>query len=126
MSQEFVKLIEANAILSRQLEAKEKRIRTLEFLLEQRFRETKRQYDPEHVEEMKDRVYRLFLDRAGVSFTYEEAEAEFQHVYGFRSANVPQRLRDLRKEGKLWSADNESGKVRFYLKLAELQKATIP
>lgn len=110
--------IETNAYLVRQLEAKEKRIQHLEFVLEQRVRETKRMYDPKHIDEMKDKVYRLFLACPALGFTYEEAEQEFQTAYGFRSANVGQRMRDLRQEGKLWSSDEE-GKVKFYLKLAE-------
>ena len=109
--------IETNAYLVRQLEAKEKRIRQLEFILEQRYRETKRQFDPAKLEEMKAKVYQLFLASPGVGFTYEEAEEEFERMYGFKSANVGQRCRDLRQEGKLWSSDEE-GKVRFYLRLA--------
>lgn len=119
-SQSLVNLIEANAVLTHQLEAKDKRIRQLEFILDQRVRETKRMYDPSHIEQMKDRVYRLFLACPGLGFTYEEAEDEFEAIYGFRSANVGQRMRDLRQDGKLWSSD-ENGKVRFYLKLAKAE-----
>lgn len=119
MSGQVVTLIESNAALVKQLEAKDKRIRFLEYILEQRFRETKSQFDPKQVEEMKGKVYALFLSTPSISFSYEEAEAEFQAVYGFRSANVGQRLRDLRQEGKLWS-DEQEGKVRFRLKLAEV------
>jgi hypothetical protein len=111
--------IETNAYLVRQLEAKDKQIRHLNFILEQRYRETKRQFDPSKLEEMKGKVYQIFLASPGVGFTYEEAEEEFERMYGFKSANVGQRMRDLRQEKppKLWSSDEE-GKVRFYLRLA--------
>jgi hypothetical protein len=107
------------------LEAKDKRIRQLEYVLEQRYRETKRQFDPDKLEEMKGKVYQIFLANPGVGFTYEEAEDDFERTYGFRSANVGQRMRDLRQEDKLWSTEetiecSTKKKVRFYLKLAEV------
>jgi hypothetical protein len=123
MSQTFdsvnlVTLIEANAVLTRQLEAKQRRIEHLEYILEQRLRETKRQFNPELIDEMKSKVYRIFLANVGRGFTYEEAESEFEAMFGFHSANVGQRIRDLRQERKLWS-DDKDGKVRFFLKLVE-------
>ncbi len=113
-------LIEANAMLTHQLEAKEKRIQHLEYIIEQRSRETKRQYDPKNFDEMKAKVYKIFRENSGVGFTYEEAQKEFKEMFKFDSSNVPQRIRDLRQEGKLWSDDSE-GKVRFYLKLVEIE-----
>jgi len=61
MSESLVTTIETNAYLVRQLEAKQKRIDHLEFVLEQRGRETKRQYNPEQNDEMKEKVYKIFL-----------------------------------------------------------------
>jgi len=118
--------IETNAYLVRQLQAKERRIQQLEFILEQRYRETKRQFDSDKIDEMKSKVYQIFLANQGIGFTYEEAEDEFERMFGYRSANVGQRMRDLRQEGKLWSTEEQieystKKKVRFYLKLADLK-----
>ena len=121
MSESLVTTIETNAYLVRQLEAKQKRIDQLEFILEQRYRETKRQFDPGKLEEMKGKVYEIFRANPGIGFSYEEAEEEFERLFKFHSSNVGQRIRDLRQEDKLWSCPDEKGKVRFYLKLAEIK-----
>lgn len=113
----IVSLIETNFALTKQLEAKQKRIDHLEFVLEQRHIETRRAFDPDKIDEMKNKVYLLWLDGvSGVGFNYEEAEEEFYQKWRFRSACVGQRIRDLRQEGKLWSQE-VNGKVTFYLKL---------
>jgi hypothetical protein len=90
-------LIEANAQLKKQLEAANRRIEWLEFILEQRVRETKSQYDPGHIEEMKDKVYKMFLANPGVFFSYVEANNEFKDMYGFESADIGRRIRSLRE-----------------------------
>lgn len=114
-------LIEANATLTKQLQAKEKRIRYLEFILEQRAEITRKKWNPRNVAEMLEKVYRVFVLNPGVGFTYEEAEREFQSVWHFHSAFVGPRMRDLFREGKLWRGrdENGKGKVRYYLKLDE-------
>lgn len=110
-------LIEANAMLVQQLNAKEKRIQHLQMVLEQRHIETRRTFDPEKIGQMVEKVYMLWLEASpGTGFTYEEAEQEFYDKWRFKSACVPQRMRDLRQEGRLWSKE-ENGKVTFYLKL---------
>ena len=117
-------LIETNALLSRQLEAKQKRIEYLEMILQQRHIETRRSFNPDKIEEMVEKVYLLWLEATpGTGFNYEEAQEEFYQRYRFRSACVPQRMRDLRKEGRLWSKESDdSGKVTFYLTLKENTK----
>lgn len=112
-------LIETNALLVKQVEAQRKRIEYLEFVLAQRAAATRRKWNPEKTEEMKDKVRKIFVDNPSVGFTYEEVNAEFFSVYGFRSANVGQRVRDLFKEGVLWKSEDEKGKMRYYLKLEE-------
>lgn len=118
----IVSLIETNSMLTMQLGAKQKRIEHLEFILEQRHIETRRSFDPDKIDEMKNKVYLLWLDGIpGIGFNYEEAQEEFYQKYRFRSACVPQRIRDLRQEGKLWSQE-VAGKVTFYMKLKEATK----
>lgn len=124
MSESLVITIETNAYLVRQLEAKQKRIDHLEFILEQRYRETKRQYDPEKFGEMKRKIYEgIFLNNPGIGFTYEEIATEFNRLYKFESEFLGPRLRELRKENKIWSDDSDgTKKVRFYLKVAEVER----
>ena len=125
MTQEFVinetvkSLIESNALLARQNEAKQKRIEYLEMVLQQRHIETRRAFDPDKVNEMIERVYLLWLESPpGTGFTYEEAQEEFFQKWRFRSSCVPQRIRDLRQQGRLWSKeDPNTKKVTFYLTL---------
>jgi len=122
-------LIEGQAILTRQLEAKQKRIDflekrcvDLEAVLQQRQLETRKAFNADKIDEMKNKVYMLWLNgEPGLGLNYEEAAEEFYQKYRFRSACVPQRLRDLRQDGLLWSKDvNE--KTTFFLKLKEQQK----
>jgi hypothetical protein len=113
----IVNLIESNARLTRQLEAKQKRVEYLEMVLQQRQIETKRAFDPSKINEMVNKVYLLWLEgEPGVGFTYEEAEEEFYQKWRFKSSNVGQRMRDLRQDGKLWSKEVD-GKVTFFLTL---------
>jgi len=117
-------LIEANAILAKQLEAKEKRIRYLEFILEQRYQATKKKYNPEKIAAMCRRCYEVFLDApAGTGFTETEFLDAFFRKWQFKSAHLPQRLRDLVKPpySLLWRAKDDEGNVRFYLKLEEAE-----
>ena len=110
-------LIESNALLTQQLGAKQKRIDYLEMVLNQRHIETRRVFDPRKIEQAVEKVYLLWLEAPpGTGFTYEEAEQEFFEKWRYRSASVPQRMRDLRQEGRLWSKE-ENGKVTFFLKL---------
>ncbi len=110
-------LVECNSILTQQLGAKQKRIEYLEMVLNQRHIETRRAFDPKKIEQSIEKVYLLWLEASpGTGFTYEEAEQEFFEKWRYHSASVPQRMRDLRQEGRLWSRD-ENGKVTFYLKL---------
>jgi hypothetical protein len=112
-------LIESSAILTQQLNAKQKRIDHLEMILQQRHIETRRAFDPDKINEMIERVYLLWLEASpGTGFTYEEAQEEFYQKWRFRSSCVPQRMRDLRQQRRLWSKeDPESKKVMFYLTL---------
>jgi pimeloyl-CoA synthetase len=121
-------LIEGQAILVRQLEAKQKRIdfletrvEQLEEIIRQKQEETRKTFNIDKIDEMKNKVYLLWLEaEPGVGYNYEQAQEEFYHKYHFRSACVPQRMRDLRQEGKLWSKDvNE--KVTFFLTLKEVR-----
>jgi hypothetical protein len=112
-------LIESNAILARQLEAKQNRINYLEMVLQQRHIETRKAFDPTKINEMINKVYLLWLEaEPGTGFTYEEAEEEFYHKWQYRSACVGQRMRDLRQQGKLWSKEIDD-KVTFFLTLKE-------
>jgi hypothetical protein len=113
-------LIGSNAALAQQLNAKQKRIDHLEMVLQQRHIETRRAFDPDKINEMIEKVYLLWLEASpGTGFTYEEAQEEFYQKWRFRSSCVPQRMRDLRKEGRLWSKEDPSNsdKVTFYLTL---------
>ena len=115
-------LVNTNGALTRQLEAQRKRIEFLEMVLAQRFSLTVRTWDPAKTDEMKRKVELLWVEGTpGLGMTYEEAEDEFFVKWRFRSANVGQRIRDLRQEGKLWSKEVD-GKVTFYLKLKEVAK----
>jgi hypothetical protein len=115
-------LVEANAMLVKQLEAKDKRIRYLEFILEQRYQATVKKYDPEKIAEMCRRCYEVFLDApAGTGYTTTEFLTAFKNKWRFQSAHLPQRLRDLVKQQKLWRAKDDKGNVRFYLKLEEVE-----
>lgn len=128
MTQELIdpitkSLIEGNAILVKQLEAKQKRIEHLEMVLYQRHEETKKAFNPDKINEMIERVYTLWLEAPpGTGFTYEEAQEEFYQRWRFRSSCVPQRMRDLRQQDRLWSKeDPENKKVTFYLTLKKEQ-----
>jgi hypothetical protein len=113
----LVGLIQSNALLVSQLTAKQKRIDYLEMVLQQRHIETRRAFDPDKIDEMKNKVYLLWLEtKPGTGFNYEEAQEEFYQKWRFRSSCVPQRMRDLRQEGKLWSREVD-GKVTFFLVL---------
>lgn len=116
-------LIESNALLAGQLNAKQKRIEHLEMVLNQRHIETRRAFDPDKINEMIEKVYLLWLEAApGTGFTYEEAQEEFFQKFRFRSSCVPQRIRDLRQQNRLWSKeDPDSGKVTFYLTLKSVE-----
>ena len=112
-------LIETNVIQAKRIEAQCKRIEHLENILEQRYRETKRVFDPKKVNEMIGRVYLIWLNAPpGTGFTYEEAEQEFYRMYHYHNANVGQRMRDLRKDGKLWSQEIND-KTTFFLTLVK-------
>ena len=124
MAQEVVNgqvasLIEANGFLVKQLAAKEKRIQILEFVLAQRTRETQAKFNPKDHDLMYNRVYQVFLDRAGVGLSYEDVEAAFEEDFRFHSANTGQRVRDLFRDGLVWKAEDEKGKMRYYLKLVK-------
>ncbi len=123
-------LIEANAMLTQQLEAQRKRIQFLEtrneyleFILEQRIEKTTEQFNPKDHDAMYNRVYSVFLKRPGQGLTYEMIEEQFEKDFRFHSANTGQRVRDLRRDGKVWSSDKD-GKVKFYLKLVEAETST--
>ncbi len=116
--QSMATLIESQSLMIKQLEAKDKRIRFLEFILEQRGRETLKRFDPKQVELMVGKVYQVFLENPGRGLSYDEVGEEFKRLWHFHSEHIPQRVRDLRKAGKVWS-DDSSGVVRFYLTLAK-------
>jgi hypothetical protein len=118
----IAELIGANALLVQQLNAKQRRIEHLEMVLQQRQIETKRAFDPDKINEMIEKVYLLWLEAPpGTGFTYEEAQEEFFQKWRFRSSCVPQRMRDLRQQGRLWSKEDPSppNKVTFYLVLKD-------
>ena len=112
-------LIESNAMLAQQLGAKQRRIDHLEMVLQQRHIETRRAFDPDKINALIEKAYLLWLEASpGTGFTYEEAQEEFYQKFRFRSANVGQRMRDLRQEGRLWSKEDvDTKKVTFYLVL---------
>jgi hypothetical protein len=112
-------LIESNALLASQLNAKQKRIDYLEMVLQQRHIETRKAFNPDKINEMIEKVYLLWLEASpGTGFTYEEAQEEFYQKFRFRSSCVPQRMRDLRQQGRLWSKeDPDTKKVTFFLTL---------
>jgi hypothetical protein len=120
LSTSIVTLIEANAALTRQLEAKQKRIDFLEFVLQQRAQETQKSFNPAAMGVMCQKCYTVFLEHSGVGYTYEEFNDAFKDRWQFESAHLPQRLRDLRQMNLIWSTDHDgSTPVTFYLKLKE-------
>jgi len=110
----IVKLIEANAILVKQCEAKQKRIEYLEYVLEQRSRVTKAEYKPEQLERMKKLCYQVLLANPGVGFTYLEFAEAFEDMHGFKTVTTDRRLRELYAEGLAW---RDGDPVKYYLKL---------
>ena len=116
METSIANLIEANAILTRQLEAKSKRIEYLEYVLEQKSRMTKTDFNPQAMERMKRLCYEVLLANPGRGYTYAEFEDAFENQQGFRSANTGQRLRDLYADGLAW---RDGTPVKYYLKLKE-------
>jgi hypothetical protein len=113
-------LIEGQALLVRQLEAKQKRIDHLEFILEQRVRATKNEFNPDSINAMCQKVYAVFQANPGIGFTYDEFPVAFKDYHGWANEHLPQRIRDLRQAGLVWS-DEESTPKRFYLKLKPLE-----
>lgn len=120
----LVQLIEVNFMQARQIEAQRKRIEHLEFVLEQRVRATKNEFHPERMEKMCRLAYEVFLANAGVGFTYDEFPLAFRELHGWCNEHLPQRIRDLRQQGLVWS-DEQSSPKRFYLKLKEIEGASL-
>lgn len=111
--------------LREEVKRKQKRIEQLEFRLAQRIQKTKNLYQERKakLDEMKDRVYKIFLDFGEVAWTYEELQEEWASRYpNVSSVNLPRRVRELAEMGLLWAAlDPESKKVYHYLRLEDLQ-----
>ena len=114
---QLASLIEGNALLVKQLTAKEKRIQFLEFILQQRTAATVAKFNPKDHDAMYNRVYQVFLARPSVGLSYEDVEEAFEEDYRFHSANTGQRVRDLFRDGLVWKAEDEKGRMRYYLKL---------
>lgn len=106
------------------LEAKDRRIKHLEFLLGQRTRETLKRYDQikPRLDRMKGRVLQVFLEHPGEGLSYPDVNDLFKQKYRFESAHIPQRVRDLFAEGKVWKSPDDEGTMRYYLKLDEEDK----
>jgi hypothetical protein len=111
-------LIETNALQAKQIEAQRRRIERLEYILEQRVRATKNSFDPDKVNKMCRLVYEVFLANPGIGFTYDEFPTAFKDLHGWSNEHLPQRIRDCRQMGLVWS-DETSDPKRFYLKLKE-------
>ncbi len=116
MNETVKSLIETNVLQARQLEAKQKRIEHLEYILEQRVRATKNEFNPDSVNHMCKLVYEVFLAHPGVGYTYDEFAFAFKEHHGWANVHLPQRIRDLRQMDLVWSDETVSPK-RFYLKL---------
>lgn len=125
----FNVLLETNLNLTIQLrekdlviQAKDRKIQHLNFLLEQRVEATKKAYNPAQIAEMCRKCYEVFLDSEltppGLGYTETDFLVAFEQKWHFKSAHLPQRLRDLVKDGYLWR-DNRSKDVVFRLKLVD-------
>jgi hypothetical protein len=65
----------------------------------------------------------VFLDNAGIGFTYDDFRPAFKERWRFDSEHLPQRLRDLRQAGLIWSTDHGgTTPVTFYLKLKTVKE----
>ena len=126
MSDQMAILIKSQSLLvnqldvkDKQLEAQRRRIEFLEFVLEQRGRETLKQFDPKQTEQMYGKVYQVFLENPGRGLTYEEVGEEFERLWHFHTEHTQQRVRDLFRDGKVWRDHDESGAVQYYLTLVK-------
>ncbi len=124
MAQKPAEEMGVNAYLVKQLEAKDKKIKHLEFLLEQRSEETENTFreDQKKINRCEDDVKEFFIRNPGVGFTYLEARHDFKALFNYEQINIDRRMRQLAVDGFLWKSDKEDGQIRYYLKLEELPK----
>lgn len=123
-------LLEDLAELRARNKALEKRIQFLEQRLEQRYVETKKEYDPCRFDNMRDMVLKVFLDSpATTEYTMAEVCEEFRAKYPHvNAANVNRRTLELcqpefgRKLGRKQEPD---GTVRYYLMLKEVEEVNV-
>lgn len=112
--------------LKAQRDAMKKRIRFLEWRLEQRIQLTQNLYQKrrEHFNRMQDLAYRIFLDNPKVAFNYDDLAEEWKRRYpNISYLNVPRRVQELTEKQLLWRVeDPESRKVRHFLRLEELKE----
>jgi len=122
-------LLELVSDLRKQLEARQRRIDHLEFVLAERFKQTENRYRElqGYFETVRGMVMKIFLENgAGLGLDYDDIVAEFQRRFPKVSVtNLQRRIRELVQQGRLWTCpDRESGKQRFYLKLLESVKSS--
>lgn len=109
------------ALLAKQLEAKDKRIKYLEMVLEQRVILTEGSLNG-RVIQSEDEALTLFRENPGVGFTYDDAREAFKNRFRYLPKQLDRRMRQLRQDCFLWSNVNEKGDPVYYLKLEELPK----
>lgn len=113
----------------KKIEAQSLRIKHLEFLLEQRSAETLKKYDAEAFEGVKGHLRKIFLDNPSIGLSYADVRREFEERQktglipkAISTTDLPQRIRDLYKEGFVWKHPDEKEVQRFYLKLEKTEE----
>ena len=119
-------LVKQNEEKDKRIAAMERRIKHLEFLLEQRNEETQVNFRDEaaKIGRCEDDVKKFFINHPGEGFSYTDARHLFTQEFHYEQKNIDRRMRQLATEGFLWKSDRETGEVKYYLKLNE-QKGVI-
>jgi hypothetical protein len=100
--------------------ALEKRVQLLEARIEQRYEITVTDYQKllPYLESMRAKVLQLFFSvPPATGLTHQMIQEEFKLRFPMiKTVDLPRRTRELVKEGKLYSRQEEDG-TKFYLKL---------
>ncbi len=106
-------------------EALERRVRFLEWRLEQRAEVSRRDFESlkPYFEGIKVKILSIFMDLPVTSgLSTNELEGEFRSRFpGVSTVHLYRRARELCSEGKLWSCPDAAGSVRFYLRLKDVE-----
>lgn len=105
-------------------EALRRRVKFLEKRLSQAFEDTRQDYSSKmrHFESVQLKILQLFLEKAtpGTGLSHVEIKALFEESFpAAETAFLARRVQELAAEGLLWRFKDETGTVRFYLKLRE-------